>query len=33
MKFLPWFTRAAKKEKRDALEVQGGLSNLPAIWG
>src|ERR1700729_2432364 len=35
MKFLPWLqSRAAKNEKRDAFEIQGGggLSNLSAIW-
>jgi hypothetical protein len=30
---LPWQSRAAKKKKRDGLEVPGvGLSNLSAIW-
>ena len=32
MKFLPWQSRAAKHEKRDALEVQGNGFNLGAIW-
>jgi hypothetical protein len=33
MKFCLGLQGQQKKEKRDALEVQGGLSNLPAIWG
>jgi len=33
MKFFPWLqSRAAKNEKRDALEVQGNGFNLAAIW-
>ena len=33
MKFsLPWQSRSAKNEKRDALEVQGNGFNLGAIW-
>jgi hypothetical protein len=33
MKFsLPWQSRAANNEKRDALEVAGNGFNLAAIW-
>jgi phage portal protein BeeE len=32
MKFLSCISRAAKNEKRDALEVQGNGFNLAAIW-
>jgi hypothetical protein len=32
MRFFPWQSRAAKNEKRDALEVQSNGFNLGTIW-